>query len=76
MTVTQRALLDTLKENVDSVEERYDGYRIDLLHHLADILNLEREHVARATRIQQKVTDKTQALGALLRQNATADEED
>ncbi len=70
MTVSQRALLETLRQKVDAVDERYDGYQSDLLDHLSDILLLERENQAAATNIQQKVTAKTQALGVLIRSHA------
>lgn len=76
MAVTQRALLDTLAAKVDAVDERYAGYRDDLLEHLSDILMYERENVARATAIQQKVTAKTQALGVLVRSKADPAGED
>ena len=70
VTVSQRALLETLRQKVDAVDERYDGYQSDLLDHLSDIVLLERENQAAATNIQQKVTAKTQALGVLIRSHA------
>ena len=76
VTVNQRALLDTLKDKVDAADERYDGYRDDLLEHLVDILMYERENVAKATAIQKKVTAKTQALGVLIRSKADPADED
>ena len=69
--VGQRALIETLSEKVESVEELYPGYRNDLRDHLTDIVVAERENQERAINIQQKVTAKTQALGALILRNKT-----
>jgi hypothetical protein len=69
MAVDQRKLIGVIKSAVDEVEGRYDGYRDDLFDYVAQIVMLEREHEKRATQIQKKVTDKVDALAALIDKN-------
>lgn len=69
MAIQQRALMETLRSEVEEIEEAYPGYRADLLDHLSQIVFLEREHQQRSTQIQKKVSDRCQALGQLLVRN-------
>ena len=68
MIVNQQKLLEVLRDQVSLIDEtkRVPGYRTDILETLAQIVLLEREHLEAKTRIQQKVTDKAQALATLL----------
>ena len=68
MIVNQQKLLEVLRDQVSLIDEtkRVPGYRTDILETLAQIVLLEREHLEAKTRIQQKVTDKAQALAILL----------
>ena len=68
MIVNQQKLLEVLRDQVSLIDEtkRVPGYRTDILETLSQIVLLEREHLEAKTRIQQKVTDKAQALATLL----------
>ena len=71
MAVDQRKLITVLRAAVDGVEERYVGYRADLLDYVAQVVMLEREHEQKATQIQKKVGDRIDALGTLIEQHAS-----
>ena len=66
MAVDQRKLITVLKDAVNDVEDRYLGYRTDLLDYVSQIVMLEREHEKKATQIQKKVIDRIDALGVLI----------
>ena len=66
MAVDQRKLISVLRAAVDDIEERYVGYRADLLDTVAQVVMLEREHEQKATQIQKKVGDRIDALGTLI----------
>lgn len=69
MAVDQRKLITVLKASVEDVEERYPGYRKELLDYVAQVVMLEREHEQKATQIQKKVGDRIDALGTLIEKN-------
>lgn len=66
MAVDQRKLISVLRAAVNDIEERYVGYRVDLLDSVAQVVMLEREHEQKATQIQKKVGDRIDALGTLI----------
>ncbi|MHB8288693.1 MAG: hypothetical protein ACYDEY_05570 [Acidimicrobiales bacterium] len=72
MSVDQRKLISVMRKAVDSVEERYAGYRRVLFDYVSQVIMLEREHERRATQIQKKVSDKVDALGVLVDRNTQA----
>lgn len=59
----QKQALDVIKSKVLHVNERYDGYRTDLMAALHDILVLEND---KPHNIAQQVTRRVAALGELL----------
>lgn len=70
MAVDQRKLIAVMRQAVESVEERYVGYRSDLFDYVAQIVMLEREHERKATQIQKKIGDRVGALGTLVDKKA------
>ena len=53
-------------EEVETLDERCDGYREEIKSAMADILTAERVHRTRGTNIQQRVSDKCNATGEWL----------
>lgn len=66
MAVNQQQLIDSLREQVERVPERCNGYRHELLEALGDVLSYERAHRQRKTNIQQDVKGKCEAVGDFL----------
>lgn len=62
----QKQALEVVKEKVMQIDERYDGYRMDLIATLNDILTLERD---RPQAIAQQVSRCVTALGENLVKN-------
>lgn len=73
MAITQRRLVEVIREQCASVGERVPGYRSELESAIADVMVAEREHAARATAIQQQVTERLQSLGDVLWRKDEAD---
>ncbi len=57
--VPQRQALEVLKERVELLEEKYDGYKADLIGALVEISNLEQEN---PYNISQRVSAEVTAL--------------
>ena len=53
-------------EQCQSVEERCEGYKKEILDVVSDILVYERQHRTLGTNIQQKISDKCNAAGRIL----------
>ncbi len=51
---------------MDTLDERCDGYREEIKLATADILSAEREHRTKHTNIQKRVSDKCNATGEWL----------
>ena len=66
MPTNRNHLLEIMKEELLNVEEKRTGYRQELMATLADILMLEHENSVKGLNIQQKVSEKCQALGEYL----------
>lgn len=66
MGISHQQLIQTLKNEVDLVSERYPGYRRDLMEALADLVAIEADHERSPTRVFQRVSDKIEALGDLI----------
>ena len=62
----QNQALDVIKERVMQIEERYEGYRRDLIATLYEILTLESD---RPYNIAQQISRRISALGESLIQN-------
>ena len=63
MGAPQRQVIETIREKVANVDERFDGYRAQLLATLDDILRLEQE---RPHNVDQQIQGRMKALGELL----------
>lgn len=66
MASTQKQLLETIKQQCQSADERFPDYRYQLFAAVADILATERSHRDHPTNVVQKITDKCEALGDLI----------
>ncbi len=67
--VTQLHLLRILKlkcEEVAAARAGVNGYREELLKHLAEIVAAERSHLVQPTHIQKQVSDKVDTLGQII----------
>jgi hypothetical protein len=66
MPLTSQRVLAIIMEECMEREERFPGYRKELVATLADVLQLERKHRVQGTNIKQRVSDKIGALGRLI----------
>ena len=68
MAYNDKKILQVLKDELSKVEEedRCDGYKRELLHLLAEVLNLERDHMIARTYIVQKIADEVNTVGMFL----------
>ncbi|MBA4157578.1 MAG: hypothetical protein H0X65_08895 [Gemmatimonadetes bacterium] len=69
MAITQRRLVEVIREQCAAVESRMEGYRAELEDTVAELIGAERDHLVRSTAIQQKVTELCQRLGDQLWQS-------
>ena len=63
MGAPQRQVIDAIRERVGNVDERFEGYRKELLAALDEILRLEQE---RPHNVAQQVQRRITALGERL----------
>lgn len=63
MGAPQRQVIEAIREKVDNVEERFEGYREKLLAVLDEILRLEQQ---RPHNVAQQINRRITALGELL----------
>ena len=73
MPLIPKKIVSIISDQCMNLEERYKGYREEILIAIADILELERQHRIRAINIQQKINDKCDATGRLLAENIAPD---
>ena len=73
MALDPKKLLKAFELKLDGMEERYTGYKKELLHTVGDIVLAEREHMVRHTSVQQTIVALCERLGALLHQNSSND---
>lgn len=59
----QQLALQILKEECQGLEERYPGYRLDAVHRLGAILQLERQ---RPSAIVKEITEQLEDFGRTL----------
>jgi hypothetical protein len=70
MGAPQRQVIEAIGEKVSHVDERFDGYRTELLKVIEDILRLEQE---RPNNVAQQIQTRITALGELLARRQGAD---
>ena len=67
MAYNHRKILQVLEDELSKdkfiVEDRCDGYKDELLHLLAEILDLERDHMINSTSIVKKIADEVNKVG-------------
>lgn len=66
MPHNDKKVVAVILEQSQALPQRCEGYRDEVLQTVSDILGSEQTHKVQATNIQQKVTDKCQALGNYL----------
>ena len=66
MPLSDLKVVRIVLEEVDTLDERCDGYREEIQLAIADIMRAEREHRTKGTNIQQRVSDKCNATGEWL----------
>jgi len=73
MPMNDRKIISIILEEAQSLPERCDGYREEVVAAIGDILENERQHRVAGTNIQQKINDKCNAVGRLLAERRAAD---
>ena len=63
MPLNERKIISIILDECKNIEERYDGYKEEMLEVISDILQYEREHRISRTDIQKKINDKCNAAG-------------
>lgn len=66
MGAPQRQVIEAIRDKVNDVDERFDGYRNELLEVIDEILMLEQE---RPHNVVKQIQRRISALGELLAQN-------
>lgn len=66
MPLNDRKIISIILEQCAGIEERYDGYRNEIIEVISEILEYERGHRVSATNIQKKINDKCNAAARLL----------
>lgn len=66
MPLNDRKIITIILDECESIEERCDGYREELVETITEIIALERQHRVQGTNIQQKINDKCNAAGNFL----------
>ena len=65
MGAPQRQVIEAIRDKVNNVDERFDGYRAELLKVIDELLRLEQQ---RPHNVAQQVQRRISALGELLAQ--------
>lgn len=58
MSYNDKKILNFILDELDQIEELYDGYKDDLKEIIAEIVRLEREHSISRINIVQKISDQ------------------
>lgn len=74
MPMNDRKIIAIILEEAQSVPERCDGYREEIVEAIGDILEYERQHRVAGTNIQQKINDKCNTAGRFLSEKRDRDE--
>lgn len=75
MAYNDQKIPDVLLGELAAMPEHYDGYREDMTHLLAEVLNLEREHALARINIVQKIGDQVNTVGMSLYKSRQASAE-
>ena len=66
MPLNDRKIITIILDECQSIQERCDGYREELVETITEIMALETEHRIQGTNIQQRISDKCTAAGDFL----------
>ena len=66
MPLNDRKIIMIILEECESIPERCDGYREELVETITEIIEFERQHRLRGTNIQKKINNKCNATGDFL----------
>ena len=66
MPLNERTIIRLIFDECESIEDRCDGYRDELVEVITEIIALEGQHRVQGTNIQQKINDKCNATGDFL----------
>lgn len=66
MPANDHKIVTIMFSEIEAVEERFKGYRDELKQTIAEIVAAERGHRIARTNIDQKVSDKINAVGSTL----------
>ena len=66
MPLNEQKVVAIILDECNSIEERCNGYKEELVETIVDIIALERQHRIQGTNIQQKISDKCNATGNFL----------
>ena len=58
MSYNDKKILNLILEEIEQVDEQYDGYKDDIKEIIAEIVRLEREHTISRINIVQKISDQ------------------
>lgn len=72
MPLNERKISKIILGECQTIEERCEGYKEEIVEVITEIITLERQHRVSATNIQQKINDKCNAAGRLLAENRSA----
>ena len=66
MPLNEKKIINIILEECQSVKNKCEGYREEIMDVVTDIISVERQHRIQGTNIQQKVNDKFNAAGRYL----------
>lgn len=66
MSLIQKKIVSIMSDQCKNLDERFEGYREEILNTVAEILELERQNRIRSINIQQQINEKCDATGRLL----------
>ena len=76
MPLNDRKIISMILEEAKAVPDRCPGYREEVVSAIADIVEQERLHRVQGTNIQQKVSDKCNAVARFLADKTGLDRQD
>ncbi len=73
MPIGNAKLLEIFRQELEKIPSRHEDYKRNLEMELADIFNLETQHLITKFNIQQQIDEKCQKLGELLSKHENTD---
>jgi hypothetical protein len=68
MSVPQQVLIEAVRNRCEQLDERYPGYKTDLVGYLAEVLSIER---SQPRNVVQQVEAQLEAFGDLYRRKSS-----